>query len=141
MREANNLIQAIQKVPRTCLSERLIRGVGPTGSPAVNIVINGIGVAGPALAYWLTKSGHEVLLVEEAPRLRGGGYIIDFWGIGYDIAEKMGLIGAIRRLERGLRDVLYIFIFCVRSGKCFMIFHKSRNVKNVPHTTSRTSGR
>ena len=67
----------------------------------MNIVINGIGVAGPALAYWLMKSGHEVVLVEEAPRLRGGGYIIDFWGIGYDIAEKMGLIGAIRRLGLG----------------------------------------
>jgi len=74
----------------------------------VNIVINGIGVAGPALAYWLTKSGHEVLLVEEAPQLRGGGYIIDFWGIGYDIAEKMGLIGAIRRLGYQVREVRFV---------------------------------
>ena len=23
--------------------------------------------------------------------LRTGGYVIDFWGLGYDIAEKMGL--------------------------------------------------
>jgi 2-polyprenyl-6-methoxyphenol hydroxylase-like FAD-dependent oxidoreductase len=74
----------------------------------VNIVINGIGVAGPALAYWLTESGHEVLLVEEAPQLRGGGYIIDFWGIGYDIAEKMGLIGAIRRLGYQVREVRFV---------------------------------
>jgi 2-polyprenyl-6-methoxyphenol hydroxylase-like FAD-dependent oxidoreductase len=78
---------------------------GPAGSPAVKIVINGIGIAGPALAYWLTKSGHEVLLVEEAPRLRGGGYIIDFWGVGYDIAEKMGLIGDIRRHGYQVREV------------------------------------
>jgi len=74
----------------------------------VKIVINGIGVAGPVLAYWLTKSGHEVLLVEEAPRLRGGGYIIDFWGIGYDIAERMGLIGAIRRLGYRVREVRFV---------------------------------
>ena len=60
----------------------------------MRIVINGIGIAGPTLAYWLRKAGHEVLLVEEAPRLRDGGYVIDFWGLGYDIAEKMGLIGA-----------------------------------------------
>jgi 2-polyprenyl-6-methoxyphenol hydroxylase-like FAD-dependent oxidoreductase len=71
----------------------------------VKIVINGIGVAGPALGYWLTKVGHEVLLVEEAPRLRAGGYIIDFWGIGYDIAEEMGLIGEIRRLGYQVREV------------------------------------
>jgi 2-polyprenyl-6-methoxyphenol hydroxylase-like FAD-dependent oxidoreductase len=71
----------------------------------MRIVINGIGVAGPALAYWLTKSGHEVLLVEEAPQLRAGGYIIDFWGIGYDIVERMGLIGDIRALGYQVREV------------------------------------
>ena len=71
----------------------------------MKIVINGIGVAGPALGYWLTKAGHEVLLVEEAPRRRAGGYIIDFWGLGYDIAEKMGLTGEIRRLGYQVREV------------------------------------
>ena len=63
----------------------------------MRITINGVGIAGPTLAYWLRESGHEVLLVEEAPQLRSGGYIIDFWGVGYDIAEKMGLIPRIRR--------------------------------------------
>jgi len=71
----------------------------------MRIVINGIGVAGPALAYWLTRSGHDVLLVEEAPRLRAGGYIIDFWGIGYDIVERMGLVGEIRALGYQMREV------------------------------------
>jgi 2-polyprenyl-6-methoxyphenol hydroxylase-like FAD-dependent oxidoreductase len=74
----------------------------------VKIVINGIGVAGPALGYWLTTAGHEVLLVDEAPRLRAGGYIIDFWGIGYDIAEKMGLIAEIRRLGYQVREVRFV---------------------------------
>ncbi|MGH7652102.1 MAG: FAD-binding domain [Gemmatimonadaceae bacterium] len=71
----------------------------------MRIVINGIGVAGPALAFWLSRSGHEVLLVEEAPRLRTAGYIIDFWGIGYDIAEQMGIIGEIRALGYQVREV------------------------------------
>jgi 2-polyprenyl-6-methoxyphenol hydroxylase-like FAD-dependent oxidoreductase len=74
----------------------------------MKIVINGVGVAGPALGYWLTKAGHEVVLVEEAPRLRAGGYIIDFWGIGYDIAEEMGLIGEIRRLGYQVREVRFV---------------------------------
>ncbi len=74
----------------------------------MRIVINGIGVAGPALGYWLSKSGHEVLLVEEAPKLRVGGYIIDFWGTGYDIAERMGLIGDIRALGYQMREVRFV---------------------------------
>jgi 2-polyprenyl-6-methoxyphenol hydroxylase-like FAD-dependent oxidoreductase len=74
----------------------------------VNIVINGLGVAGPALAYWLTKSGHDVLLVEQAPCRRVGGYVVDFWGIGYDIVEKMGLITEIRRLGYQVREVRFV---------------------------------
>lgn len=32
------------------------------------------------------------MLLEIAPELRTGGYIIDFWGAGFDIAEKMGVL-------------------------------------------------
>jgi len=48
----------------------------------MRVIINGVGVAGPTLAYWLRRAGHEVVLVEAAPRLRSGGYVIDFWGVG-----------------------------------------------------------
>jgi 2-polyprenyl-6-methoxyphenol hydroxylase-like FAD-dependent oxidoreductase len=58
----------------------------------MRIAINGIGVGGPALAYWLKKYGYEPVLFEKAPALRTGGYLIDFWGLGYDIAERMGLL-------------------------------------------------
>lgn len=74
----------------------------------MNIAINGAGIAGPALAYWLQKSGHDVLLVEESPRLRSGGYAIDFWGLGYDIAEKMGLIPRIRELGYQVGEVRFV---------------------------------
>jgi 2-polyprenyl-6-methoxyphenol hydroxylase-like FAD-dependent oxidoreductase len=71
----------------------------------MKIAINGAGIAGPALAYWLHRSGHDVLLIEESPQLRRGGYIIDFWGVGYDIAEKMGLIPRIRELGYQVTEV------------------------------------
>jgi 2-polyprenyl-6-methoxyphenol hydroxylase-like FAD-dependent oxidoreductase len=74
----------------------------------VNIIINGVGIAGPVLAYWLNRTGHTVLLVEEAPRLRAGGYLVDFWGIGYDIAEEMGMIDEIRRLGYQVREVRFL---------------------------------
>ncbi|MGB7212365.1 MAG: FAD-binding domain [Gemmatimonadales bacterium] len=71
----------------------------------MRVAINGAGIAGPTLAFWLRRSGHEVLLVEEAPAPRTGGYVIDFWGLGYDIAERMGLIPEIRRLGYQVKEV------------------------------------
>src|SRR6516165_6999722 len=73
----------------------------------MKIAINGAGIAGPTLAYWLRESSHEVVLVEEAPHLRAGGYVIDFWGIGYDIAEQMGLLPRIRALGYHVREVRF----------------------------------
>jgi 2-polyprenyl-6-methoxyphenol hydroxylase-like FAD-dependent oxidoreductase len=74
----------------------------------MRIVINGIGIAGPTLAYWLRKAGHEVLLVEEAPQLRRGGYVIDFGLVGYDIAEKMGLIPRLRELGYQVKETRFV---------------------------------
>lgn len=62
----------------------------------MRVAINGIGVAGSTLAYWLRQSGHEPVLFEKAPALRAGGYLIDFWGLGYEIAERMGLLPTLR---------------------------------------------
>jgi 2-polyprenyl-6-methoxyphenol hydroxylase-like FAD-dependent oxidoreductase len=62
-----------------------------------SVLISGIGIAGPTLTYWLLECGFEPTVVERAPRLRTGGYVIDFWGLGYDIAERMGLLPALER--------------------------------------------
>jgi len=64
----------------------------------VNALISGVGIAGATLAFWLHKYGIEPTLVELAPALRRSGYVIDFWGLGYDIAEKMGLLPDITRI-------------------------------------------
>jgi 2-polyprenyl-6-methoxyphenol hydroxylase-like FAD-dependent oxidoreductase len=57
----------------------------------VRILIVGAGIAGPTLAYWLRQYGFTPTLIEQAPAPRIGGYVIDFWGIGYDVAESMGI--------------------------------------------------
>lgn len=62
-----------------------------------SVLISGIGVAGPTLAYWLSRYGYSPTLIEVAPALRTTGYVIDFWGLGYEIAARMGLEGAISR--------------------------------------------
>ena len=74
----------------------------------MRIIINGAGIAGPTLAYWLRKAGHEVLLVESAPQLRSGGYVIDFGLVGYDVAEKMGLIPRIRELGYQVKEMRFV---------------------------------
>jgi len=74
----------------------------------MRILVHGVGVAGPTLAWWLQRSGHEVLLVEQAPHLRTGGYVIDFWGIGYEVAETMGLVPRIRERGYQVREVRFV---------------------------------
>ena len=63
----------------------------------MKVLISGAGIAGSTLAYWLARYGFEPTIVEKAPRLRTGGYIIDFWGAGFDIAERMDLLPEISR--------------------------------------------
>src|SRR6516162_6777551 len=70
----------------------------------MRVIINGAGIAGPTLAYWLRQAGQEVLLVEAAAQQRTGGYVIDFGLVGYDIAEKMGLIPRLRELGYQVRE-------------------------------------
>jgi len=62
----------------------------------MRIAISGAGVAGAALAYWLDRTGHTPTLIEQAPEFRTGGYMIDFWGVGYQVAKRMGIEDAIR---------------------------------------------
>jgi 2-polyprenyl-6-methoxyphenol hydroxylase-like FAD-dependent oxidoreductase len=45
----------------------------------------------------LKLTGFEPTLVERATTLRVGAYVIDFWGLGYDLAERMGLLDEISR--------------------------------------------
>lgn len=63
----------------------------------MRVLISGAGIAGPTLAYWLVRYAFQPTLVERAPKLRTGGYIIDFWGAGFDIAERMNLLPEISR--------------------------------------------
>lgn len=67
----------------------------------MRVLIVGAGIAGPTLAYWLRRMGHEVTIVERAPRLRDGGYVVDFWGAGFDVADRMGIIP--RLMDEGYR--------------------------------------
>lgn len=71
----------------------------------MDVLIVGAGVAGPTLAYWLARYGHRPTLLERAPAFREGGYIIDFWGAGFDVADRMSLVPEIRRRGYAVKEV------------------------------------
>jgi 2-polyprenyl-6-methoxyphenol hydroxylase-like FAD-dependent oxidoreductase len=71
----------------------------------MKVLISGIGVAGPTLAYWLAEQGIEVTLVEQAPRLRRGGYVVDFWGLGFDVAERMSRLSDLQKKGYRVQEV------------------------------------
>ncbi|CAI7616985.1 unnamed protein product [Penicillium glandicola] len=62
----------------------------------LKVLICGGGVAGPALAYWLARTGHQVVIVERFPVLRATGAQIDLRGQGIEVIKRMGLIDAVR---------------------------------------------
>src|SRR5271167_2794920 len=69
------------------------------------ILISGAGIGGPTLAFWLKAAGFEPTLIEHAATLRSGGFVIDFWGLGYDLAERMGLANDIERVGYHMREL------------------------------------
>jgi 2-polyprenyl-6-methoxyphenol hydroxylase-like FAD-dependent oxidoreductase len=60
------------------------------------VLISGLGIAGPALAYWLVRRGHRPILVERSPGLRTGGHAVDIRGTALQVVERMGLDAEIR---------------------------------------------
>ncbi|MEU8518882.1 FAD-dependent oxidoreductase [Streptomyces sp. NBC_01216] len=64
-------------------------------------VVCGAGIAGLALARRLDALGWDVVVLEKAPGPRTQGYMVDFFGPGYDSAEAMGLLPNLK--ERAYR--------------------------------------
>jgi 2-polyprenyl-6-methoxyphenol hydroxylase-like FAD-dependent oxidoreductase len=70
---------------------------------STRILISGAGIAGPALAYWLQRSGFQVTLVERAPGLRPGGHAIDVRGVALEVLRRMALCDAASNLRTHVR--------------------------------------
>ena len=59
----------------------------------MRILVSGASIAGPVLAYWLTRHGFDVTVVERAPALRKtGGHAVDLFRPAMDITERMGVL-------------------------------------------------
>ncbi|MGN9913433.1 FAD-dependent oxidoreductase [Phytohabitans sp. LJ34] len=71
-------------------------------------IICGAGIAGLTLAWWLERDGWDVVLVEREDGPRAGGYMIDFFGSGYDVAEMMGLLPELNKAHTRVAELSYV---------------------------------
>jgi len=68
----------------------------------MRILISGASIAGPVLAYWLTRAGFEVTVVERAPTLRKtGGHAVDLFRPSMEISARMGVLPRIEERATG----------------------------------------
>ncbi len=74
----------------------------------MRVLISGGGIAGLTLAYWLQKSAISSVVIEQANAIRRDGYAIDFFGTGYDVASRMGLIDQLRSQQIPFEALVYV---------------------------------
>jgi 2-polyprenyl-6-methoxyphenol hydroxylase-like FAD-dependent oxidoreductase len=71
-------------------------------------VILGAGIAGLAAALRLRQTGWEPVVVERAPARRRGGYALHLFGLGYDAAERMGILPTLTERDFGALNLISI---------------------------------
>lgn len=74
----------------------------------MKVVIGGAGLTGLALANRLAAHGTEVVVLERSPGPRTQGYMIDFFGPGYDAIDAMGLLPAVEKVAYRLSEATLI---------------------------------
>ncbi|GLY51231.1 FAD-dependent oxidoreductase [Lentzea sp. NBRC 102530] len=77
----------------------------PKSNAQQRALIVGAGIAGLTSAWWLERAGWDVLVVERAPSFRAGGFMIDFFGPGHEVARRMGLLPALERRRAPISSV------------------------------------
>jgi 2-polyprenyl-6-methoxyphenol hydroxylase-like FAD-dependent oxidoreductase len=72
------------------------------------VLIAGASIAGPALAYWMSRAGWDVVVVERASEPRTAGQNVDVRGAGREVLSRMGLDQA--ALGRTTGEVGLVFL-------------------------------
>jgi 2-polyprenyl-6-methoxyphenol hydroxylase-like FAD-dependent oxidoreductase len=66
----------------------------------LHVLVSGASIAGPAIAFWLSRQGARVTVVEKAPVLREGGFAVDFRGhVHRTVLTRMGIWDELHRMQ------------------------------------------
>ncbi|MGW0909580.1 FAD-dependent monooxygenase [Streptomyces sp. NPDC002853] len=77
-------------------------------APRRKVLISGASIAGPALAFWLTRHGYAVTVVEQASTPRSGGYPIDIRGTALEVVRRMGILPQLRDAHIDTRRITFL---------------------------------
>jgi 2-polyprenyl-6-methoxyphenol hydroxylase-like FAD-dependent oxidoreductase len=71
--------------------------VGDMPRLPLRVLVSGASVAGPTVAFWLSRLGFAVTVVERMPlsRVRSSGHAVDLFGPAMDVAEWTGVLPAV----------------------------------------------
>jgi 2-polyprenyl-6-methoxyphenol hydroxylase-like FAD-dependent oxidoreductase len=72
------------------------------------VLISGASIAGPTLAYWLSRHGFAPTIVERAPALRPGGQAVDLRGVAREVVERMGIMPEVRQASVDERGIAFV---------------------------------
>ncbi|MBC3917139.1 FAD-dependent monooxygenase [Undibacterium sp. CY18W] len=72
------------------------------------ILVSGAGIGGLCAAWWLSRSGYAVTIVEQAATLRDEGYMLSISGAGRRVIEEMGLLPDLRQAALPVDRNLYL---------------------------------
>jgi 2-polyprenyl-6-methoxyphenol hydroxylase-like FAD-dependent oxidoreductase len=71
----------------------IAKSAQPTGAA---VLVSGASFAGLATAYWMTRLGYRVTVIEVASGLRKGGTPVDIEGETIGVLARMGMLDAVR---------------------------------------------
>ncbi len=71
------------------------------------VLISGAGIAGLTSALWFERLGYETLIVERAPSIRGGGFLVSLSDYAYRAAEELGVLTSLKQRDMGITHSSY----------------------------------
>jgi 2-polyprenyl-6-methoxyphenol hydroxylase-like FAD-dependent oxidoreductase len=74
----------------------------------MGVLISGGGIAGLTLTNMLHRHGIASVVIERAADLRQDGYALDFFGTGYEVAERMGLVDRLFSQQISFDYIAYV---------------------------------
>jgi 2-polyprenyl-6-methoxyphenol hydroxylase-like FAD-dependent oxidoreductase len=72
------------------------------------VLISGAGVAGPTLAYWLSRYGFRPTVVERSAGQRSSGNPVDVRGEAMDVADRMGVLARLRAAATSVSGLAFV---------------------------------